>query len=232
MSKQSKAEKLPETAAIAQARYVRMTPRKVRRVVDVVRGMKTGEALSVLEFSPWRACTPVGKTIRSAVANAEHNKQLDPDLLWISEAYVDEGPSLRRWRPRAQGRAYPVHKRTSHITVVVEAREEDGRTVAVPPERGTSRRRGRAERPAAAPEPAEDTAAEETEQPAQDEASESAEETRAEASADQAAGEAEQVDEAEHVDEAAQVGEAEQASERSAGELDEDASDTTEGETR
>lgn len=125
MGKLSKAETLADNEAVASAKYVRMGPRKVRRVVDVIRGMKTDEALTVLQFSPWRACDPVSKVLRSAVANAENNKQLDGELLWISEAYVDEGPSLRRWRPRAQGRAYPVHKRTSHITVVVEERGDD-----------------------------------------------------------------------------------------------------------
>jgi large subunit ribosomal protein L22 len=122
VGKPSKAETLPENAAVASAKYVRMGPRKVRRAVDVIRGLPASEALTVLEFSPWRACRPVSKVVQSAMANAEHNKQLDPDTLFVSEAYVDEGPSLRRWRPRAQGRAYPVIKRTSHITIVVESR--------------------------------------------------------------------------------------------------------------
>lgn len=139
MGKQSKAETLPENAAVASAKYVRMGPRKVRRVVDVIRGMKTDDALTTLEFSPWRACAPVSKVLMSAVANAENNKELDPDSLWVSEAYVDEGPSLRRWRPRAQGRAYPVHKRTSHITLVVEERIDEDDEAA-------SRRRARREK--------------------------------------------------------------------------------------
>ena len=130
MGKQSKAETLPDNAAVASAKYVRMGPRKVRRVIDVIRGMKTDDALTTLEFSPWRACAPVSKVLLSAVANAENTKELDPDNLWISEAYVDEGPSLRRWRPRAQGRAYPVNKHTSHITLVVEERIDEDEEAA------------------------------------------------------------------------------------------------------
>jgi large subunit ribosomal protein L22 len=119
---ENKAVKLPDTAALAQARYVRMTPMKARRVVDLIRGLRAEEALSVLRFAPQAASEPVGKVLASAVANAEHNKRLDRATLWVSEAYVDEGPTLKRFRPRAQGRAYRIKKRTSHITVVVESR--------------------------------------------------------------------------------------------------------------
>jgi large subunit ribosomal protein L22 len=119
---ENKAVKLPDTAALAQARYVRMTPMKTRRVVDLIRGLRAEEALSVLRFAPQAASEPVGKVLASAVANAEHNKRLDRATLWVSEAYVDEGPTLKRFRPRAQGRAYRIKKRTSHITVVVESR--------------------------------------------------------------------------------------------------------------
>jgi large subunit ribosomal protein L22 len=110
--------------ARAQARYVRVGPRKVRRVIDLVRGMRAADALDVLRFAPQAASEDVYKVVASAMANAEHNERLDRDALWISEAYVDEGPTLKRFRPRAQGRAYRVRKRTSHITVVVEAREQ------------------------------------------------------------------------------------------------------------
>jgi large subunit ribosomal protein L22 len=123
---ENKAVRLPDTAALAQARHVRMTPMKTRRVVDLIRGMRADEALAILKFAPQAASEPVGKVLASAVANAENNKQLDPTTLWISQAYVDEGPTLKRFRPRAQGRAYRIRKRTSHITVVVESRATAG----------------------------------------------------------------------------------------------------------
>lgn len=116
----------------AQARYVRVTPRKARRVVDLIRGLPAAEAQAVLRFAPQAASDPVGKVLASAIANAEHNDKLEPDTLRVSRAWVDEGPSLKRFQPRAYGRAYRVNKRTSHITVVVEAR----------PEAQTSRGRG------------------------------------------------------------------------------------------
>jgi large subunit ribosomal protein L22 len=107
--------------ARASARYVRMTPMKVRRVVDLIRGMEAREALSVLQFAPQAASEPVSKVLASAMANAEHNLQLDPESLIVTVAYVDEGPTLKRFRPRAQGRAYRIRKRTSHITIEVES---------------------------------------------------------------------------------------------------------------
>jgi large subunit ribosomal protein L22 len=110
-----------ERRARATARYVRMTPMKVRRVVDLIRGMEAHEALSVLQFAPQAASEPVAKVLASAVANAEHNQQLDPETLVVSVAYVDEGPTLKRFRPRAQGRAYRIRKRTCHITIEVES---------------------------------------------------------------------------------------------------------------
>jgi large subunit ribosomal protein L22 len=119
---ENKARLLPDNAALAQARYVRMTPMKTRRVVDLIRGLRAEDALATLRFAPQAASEPVGKVLASAVANAEHNKNLDRATLWVSEAYVDEGPTLKRFRPRAQGRAYRINKRTSHITVVVESR--------------------------------------------------------------------------------------------------------------
>ena len=110
-----------ELRARASARYVRMAPMKVRRVVDLIRGLEAAEALSVLQFAPQAASEPVAKVLASAVANAEHNLQLDPESLIVSTAYVDEGPTLKRFRPRAQGRAYRINKRTSHITIEVES---------------------------------------------------------------------------------------------------------------
>jgi large subunit ribosomal protein L22 len=109
--------------ARAQARFIRVTPRKARRVVDLIRGMSAAEAQAVLRFAPQAASEPVGKVLSSAIANAEHNFNLAPDTLYVSKAYVDEGPTLKRFRPRAQGRAYRINKRTSHITVIVESRE-------------------------------------------------------------------------------------------------------------
>jgi large subunit ribosomal protein L22 len=107
--------------AVARARYVRVTPMKARRVVDLIRGRSAQEALAVLEFAPQAASAPVSKVLASAMANAENNLSLDPDTLIVARAFVDEGPTLKRFRPRAQGRAYRIRKRTSHITVEVEA---------------------------------------------------------------------------------------------------------------
>jgi large subunit ribosomal protein L22 len=107
--------------AQASARYVRVTPMKARRVVDLIRGLPAAEAQALLRFAPQAASETVGKVLDSAVANAEHNHDMDPANLVVSEAYVDEGPTLKRFRPRAQGRAYRIRKRTSHITVVVAA---------------------------------------------------------------------------------------------------------------
>ncbi|WP_280666725.1 MULTISPECIES: 50S ribosomal protein L22 [unclassified Kitasatospora] len=110
--------------ARAQARYIRVTPMKARRVVDLIRGLNATEAQAVLRFAPQAATVPVGKVLDSAIANAVHNYNHNPaDDLVISEAYVDEGPTLKRFRPRAQGRAYRIRKRTSHITVVVSSKE-------------------------------------------------------------------------------------------------------------
>ena len=118
---ENKVRHLPPNAALAQARYVRTTPMKCRRVIDLVRGMDAEEALDVLRFAPQSASEPVAKVLASAIANAEPNKNLDRRDLFISQAYVDEGPTLKRFRPRAQGRAFRIRKRTSHITIVVEA---------------------------------------------------------------------------------------------------------------
>ncbi|MGL5079899.1 MAG: 50S ribosomal protein L22 [Microcoleaceae cyanobacterium] len=108
----------------AIARYIRISPDKVRRVLDQIRGQSYRDALIMLEFMPYRACEPILKVLRSAVANAEHNEGLDPATLMVSTAYADQGPSLKRFQPRAQGRAYPIRKPTCHITVAVAPRIE------------------------------------------------------------------------------------------------------------
>ena len=101
------------------ARYVRVTPRKARRVVDMIRGMPAEEAQAVLQFAPQAASTPVRKVLASAVANAGQAGLPDAGSLVVSRDWVDEGPTLKRFRPRAQGRGYRIMKRTSHITVIV-----------------------------------------------------------------------------------------------------------------
>jgi|SRR5665213_3171466 large subunit ribosomal protein L22 len=128
--------------ARASARYARVTPQKARRVVDLIRGLPTGEAQALLRFAPQSASDTVGKVLDSAVANAEHNHDMDPRTLVVTEAYVDEGPTLKRFRPRAQGRAYRIRKRTSHITVVVGASTDatlDGAASATSTKKGRAR---------------------------------------------------------------------------------------------
>jgi large subunit ribosomal protein L22 len=107
--------------AFARATYVRVTPMKARRVIELIRDMPAQEALSVLQFAPQAASEPVLKVLKSAIANAENNFSLDPQTLVVSHAFVDEGPMLKRFRPRAQGRAYRIRKRTSHITIEVQS---------------------------------------------------------------------------------------------------------------
>ncbi|MDN5604043.1 50S ribosomal protein L22 [Kocuria koreensis] len=118
--------------AKASARFVRVTPMKARRVVDLVRGKQANEALAILKFAPQQASDPVFKVVESAVANARQLAERDSvafkeEELFISEAFVDEGPTMKRFQPRAQGRAYRINKRTSHITVVLATpdNEED-----------------------------------------------------------------------------------------------------------
>lgn len=112
------------TAATATARMIRVAPRKVRLVVDLIRGKKVGEALSILRFSTQGSSDAVEKVLMSAIANAEHNYDMDVEDLIVSEAYVNEGPTLKRFRPRAKGSASPINKRTSHITIVVSEKKE------------------------------------------------------------------------------------------------------------
>jgi len=133
--------------ARAQARYVRVTPRKARRVLDLIRGLPAAQAQAVLTFAPQAASEPVGKVLASAIANAETTGSLDRAELVVSRAWVDEGPTLKRFRPRAQGRAYRINKRTSHITVVIAEQETPAatsgttrRTAAQPERRQTPQR--------------------------------------------------------------------------------------------
>ena len=111
-----------EPGAFASARFVRITPQKARRVVDMVRGQGVEDALNLLQFAPQAASETVYKVLASAVANAETTEGLDANTLVVSKAMVDEGPTMKRWRARAQGRASRINKRTSHITLVVQPR--------------------------------------------------------------------------------------------------------------
>lgn len=106
----------------AFAKGIRMSPHKVRKVVDQIRGRSYEQAFMLLEFMPYRACYPILKVVLSAVANASHNLNFNKSNLYISEAMVDKGPILKKIRPRAQGRGYPIHKPTCCITIVVKNR--------------------------------------------------------------------------------------------------------------
>jgi large subunit ribosomal protein L22 len=109
-------------SAVAKARFVRVSPTKARRVIDLVRGRSVADALDILRWAPQAASEPVAKVIASAAANAQNNNGLDPATLVVATVYADEGPTAKRIRPRAQGRAFRIRRRTSHITVVVESR--------------------------------------------------------------------------------------------------------------
>jgi large subunit ribosomal protein L22 len=149
-------------SAVAKARFVHVSASKARRVIDLVRGKSVTEALDILRWAPQAASEPVAKAIASAVANAQNNEGLDPSTLVVATVYADEGPTAKRIRPRAQGRAFRIRKRTSHITVVVESRpsreERAGRSA------GTARaRRAQGSKAAAAKKaPATKAAAETT----------------------------------------------------------------------
>ncbi len=106
----------------AVAKYVRISPFKVRIVLDLIRGKDLREALAILETTPKSASEPIAKVLNSAAANAEHNLNMSRDNLYVAETYADQGPTLKRVMPRAQGRAFRILKRTSHITVVLDAR--------------------------------------------------------------------------------------------------------------
>ncbi len=113
-------------SAVAKARFVRVSPSKARRVIDLVRGKSVADALDILRWAPQAASEPVAKVIASAAANAQNNNGLDPATLVVATVYADGGPTAKRIRPRAQGRAFRIRKRTSHITVVVESRPVKG----------------------------------------------------------------------------------------------------------
>ncbi len=108
----------------ATASTIRIAPRKVRLVVDLIRGKEVAEAIAILRLTPKAASPVVEKVLKSAIANAEHNYELDAANLVISEAFVNEGPTMKRFRPRAQGRASGINKRTSHITLVLSEKKE------------------------------------------------------------------------------------------------------------
>ena len=115
--------------ALAKVRHIRITPMKARRVVNLIRGKQATEAMAILKFAPQQASEPIFKLVQAAVANAKvkadaSNTFFNEDDLFVSEAYVDEGTTLKRFQPRAQGRAFQILKRTSHITVVVATPDE------------------------------------------------------------------------------------------------------------
>jgi large subunit ribosomal protein L22 len=115
--------------SIARVRHIRVTPQKARRVVDLVRGKNAQEALAILKFAPQAASEPVFKLVAAAIANARvkadnENLRLNEDELVVARAFVDEGATLKRFRPRAQGRAFRINKRTSHITIVLQTADE------------------------------------------------------------------------------------------------------------
>ena len=106
----------------AQHRFARISPRKARLIIDLIRDRDVNDAVNILKFSPHRAASMVSKVLRSAMANAD-NDEADPEKLYVKEAYANAGPTIHRWHPKDRGRAHPIRKRTSHITVVVEAEE-------------------------------------------------------------------------------------------------------------
>ena len=107
------------TSAKAMARTVRVSPRKTRLVLDLIRGKNVADAFAILKFTPNKAARIVEKTLNSAIANAENNFGLEKANLVVSEAFANEGPTMKRFRPRAKGSASPINKRTTHVTVVV-----------------------------------------------------------------------------------------------------------------
>ena len=142
--------------AVAKARFVRISPTKARRVIDLVRGKSVTEALDILRWAPQDASEPVAKVIASAAANAQNNEGLDPSTLVVATIHADGGPTAKRIRPRAQGRAFRIRKRTSHITVIVESRpsREGGRGGASAQSASAARsRRAQGSKAAAAKKP-------------------------------------------------------------------------------
>jgi len=152
--------------AMAKARYVRVSPLKARRLVNLIRGRALQEAQAILDLTATPTAQAIAKVVNSAAANAENNHDMDPDFLWLREAYVDQGPSMRRVRPASQGRVSIIRRPTSHITVIMDENEELKQAAAA---RGTRRRRRKESgtRRAAAPKgrPASDAAAPEAAAP-------------------------------------------------------------------
>ena len=112
-----------DTRPRAVARYVRISSRKVKIVIDLIRGKSVNEALAILKFTPKAAAEPVTKLLKSAIANAENNLDLNRDNLYVAEIYADQGPTLKRVMPRARGMAFQIRKRTSHITVILDEKK-------------------------------------------------------------------------------------------------------------
>ncbi|MCO7127446.1 50S ribosomal protein L22 [Sporolactobacillus shoreicorticis] len=110
--------------AKAVAKQIRIAPRKARLVIDLIRGKDVGYAIAVLKNTQRAASPIIEKVLKSAIANAEHNYDMDTDTLYVEQAFVDEGATLKRFRPRAQGRASKINKRTSHITIIVSEKKE------------------------------------------------------------------------------------------------------------
>jgi len=108
-----------QNEARAVSKYIRMSPSKIRRVLRQIQGKSYKDALLILEFLPYTSCEPIIKVLRSAAANAKHNKGFDESNLTVKSAFADQGPTMKRFRPRAQGRAYRILKATSHITIIV-----------------------------------------------------------------------------------------------------------------
>ena len=108
--------------ARANVNYLRISPRKVGIVCDLIRGKSVAQATAILQNTPKAACEPLLKLLKSAAANAENNHEMDPDKLYVAETYANPGPIIKRMRPRAQGRAFRINQRTSHVTIVVKER--------------------------------------------------------------------------------------------------------------
>lgn len=122
--KAERVEALREKRPYAVARHVRIAPDKVRIVLALIRGKSVGEAMAILQATPKAASEPVFKVLNSAAANAEHNKGLSVDDLFVAEAFADQGPTLKRYQPVSKGRAHHILKRTSHITVILDTKED------------------------------------------------------------------------------------------------------------
>ena len=109
--------------ATAKATYIRIAPRKVQIVLDLIRNQPVDKAMAILKYTPKAACEPLMKLLKSAIANAENNNNMDVERLYVAECYVGQGPTLKRMRPRAQGRGFRINKKTSHITLVLKEAE-------------------------------------------------------------------------------------------------------------